>query len=189
MLTLDHTTLFYFSLRDQASKFSQGGLVNDWAIQVSLNTKPSSKPSTASGRSASRVPALTNGSSRSSRAPTTSNRSALNNQIKINNPGDDSIVIVNGGLFDRDETRGEEREAAVKSPPKGKQRLTSSVSNTVYNSLISAYSICAIQALVKVEHSPQPKGTKPRKKPTNDDLPKVCHEGGTWRKQVIPTLF
>jgi len=28
-----------------------------------------------------------------------------------------------------------------------------------------------------------------RNKPSNRQLPKICHENGTWRKYVIPTLF
>jgi hypothetical protein len=35
---------------------------------------------------------------------------------------------VDGGLSDNDERRGEEREAAINSPPKGRKRVTSEVS-------------------------------------------------------------
>jgi hypothetical protein len=35
---------------------------------------------------------------------------------------------IDGGLSDNDERRGEEREAAINSPPKGKKRVTSEVS-------------------------------------------------------------
>jgi hypothetical protein len=34
---------------------------------------------------------------------------------------------IDGGLSDNEERRGEEREAAINSPPKGKKRVTSEV--------------------------------------------------------------
>ena len=37
-------------------------------------------------------------------------------------------VYDDGGLLDNDETRGEEWEVAINSPPKGKKRVTSEVS-------------------------------------------------------------
>ena len=37
------------------------------------------------------------------------------------------LVYNNGGLSDNDELTGEEREVAIKSPPKGKKRMTSEV--------------------------------------------------------------
>jgi hypothetical protein len=44
-------------------------------------------------------------------------------------PAPDAITIYsNGGLSDNDETKGEEHEAAIKSPHKGKKRVTSEVS-------------------------------------------------------------
>jgi hypothetical protein len=39
----------------------------------------------------------------------------------------DTGVDSDAGLSDNDETKGNEREAAVNSPPKGKKRVTSAV--------------------------------------------------------------
>jgi hypothetical protein len=78
------------------------------------------------------VPALTNAASHSS------NTSVLSKSIKISqhvdvkvktpaDPHDTSIEIAELGLEDDDETMGIEREAALKSPPKGKVRVSSAV--------------------------------------------------------------
>lgn len=115
--------MFYYSLRDASSTNSKdrhAGLISNWASQIPHNAKP---------RSAT-TPSLTLGSSHStSRAPM-STHSALTNNIKVSRR-DDNFVIVDsdGGLSDRDETNGTEREVAIKSPPKGKQRVSSSVSS------------------------------------------------------------
>jgi|SRR5882762_1931266 len=109
MLTLDPTTLFYFSLRDLNFKNNHAGLIQDWATKIPHNAKPGSTHSKA-------TPSLTRGSTCSSHAPP-STRSALNT-VKISDH-DDSIKIA----------KGYERDAAIKSPPKGKQRITSSVSD------------------------------------------------------------
>jgi len=120
MLTLDRTTLFYFSLRDRDFKKNHEGLIQDWATKIPRNAKPGGTHSKA-------TPSLTQGSTRSSHAPP-STQSAINAvAVKISNH-DDSIKIAEGGLSDVDETKGNERDAAIKSPPKGKQRITSSVS-------------------------------------------------------------
>jgi hypothetical protein len=116
MLTLDRTTLFYFSLRDLDDHV---GLVQDWVTKVPCNAKPGSTHSKA-------TPSLTLGSTRSSHA-SPSTRSALNT-VKISDH-DNGIKIAKGGLLDVDETKGNERDATIKSPLKGKQRITSSVSD------------------------------------------------------------
>lgn len=136
MLTLDPTTLFYFSLSDAPTKDKHTGLVNDWASKIE---RPHSK--SGSIRSGT-TPALSTGSSRSthrttSTRPPPSSRSALSNNIKISR--DNDVIEISsgdeGGLSDRDETRGKEREFAVKSPPKGRQRATSKVSQ-LYSSTL-----------------------------------------------------
>lgn len=125
MLTLDCTTLFYFSLYSLTNKDKDSGAIDDWADRVSQATQPTRNHKTTSIRSGS-TPSLTTGLSHSTR-PLVSARLALTNNIKITE--DNSIIIrSDGGLSDHDETRGPEREAAIKSPPKGKQRLTSTVS-------------------------------------------------------------
>jgi hypothetical protein len=74
----------------------------------------------------SSIPPLTNASTRSSAS------SVLSKNVKITTkvePANIGIQIIDGALSDEDETMGFEREAAVKSPPKGKKRATSAVSN------------------------------------------------------------
>jgi hypothetical protein len=116
MLTLDRTTLFYFSLRDLDEKNKHSGFIKDWATKIPRNAKPGS----------THTPSLTHGSTRSSHAAS-SIRSALNT-VKISNY-DNGVEIAEGGLSDLDETIGNEQGAAVKSPLKGKQRISSAVSH------------------------------------------------------------
>jgi hypothetical protein len=55
----------------------------------------------------------------------------ISQNVGVNNkdePHDKSIKVVEFGLEDDDETMGVEREAALKSPPKGKIRVSSAVS-------------------------------------------------------------
>lgn len=152
MLSLDQTTLFYWSLSNSTSvKRKHDDIVNDWAITASLEdlknpSRPPSKAETtkttksSASRGASAVPSLTNGSTR------TTARSVLTNdilitgtvkpKIEVHKPvlGDNSVIVLSdGGLSNNDETIGLEREEAILSPPKGKRRATSSVStlNTI----------------------------------------------------------
>ena len=127
MLTLDPTTLFYFSLRDLDDKNKHAGLIKDWATKIPRNAKPGDTRSKA-------TPSLTQGSTRSSHVPP-STRSALT-MVKIGRH-DDGIEIAEGGLSDLDETKGAERDAAIKSPPKGRQRISSSVSHHCLCDLLS----------------------------------------------------
>jgi hypothetical protein len=121
MLTLDPTTLFYFSLRDDDCDHE--GFIQDWAARVPRNAKPGNSYRKS-------TPSLTRGSTRGSRAPRSiqsgappSTRSALNS-VKISG----GIQVAEGGLPDADKTRGCERDAAIKSPMKGNKRVRSSVS-------------------------------------------------------------
>lgn len=130
MLTLDQTTLFYITLSDTytSGKDDSSGLINNWALKVTHDARSDSRAGSRAGSTG--TPALTNGSSRSSRLPA-SVRSALNNNIKISRDNDVIEIPdseVEGGLSDRDEMQGAERDFAVKSPPKGKKRATSTVS-------------------------------------------------------------
>lgn len=134
MLTLDGTILFYYlsSYSKPATKIS--GLINNWVDKVeghSLFAKPGG--SKTGVRSTGTLPPLTTGSTRSGK------RSALSNEVVIskhqkpthrvaNGPEEDSEIIEIGGLSDADETVGNERDAAVLSPFKGGQRVTSAVS-------------------------------------------------------------
>jgi hypothetical protein len=130
MLTLDSTTLYYYFLSDSTSNgkkyFSAG--INDWAASIPSNAKPTNKRSTSTMTrgGTSSVPPLTNASTRSSAS------SVLSKNVKITTkvePANIGIQIIDGALSDEDETMGFEREAAVMSPPKGKKRATSAVSN------------------------------------------------------------
>jgi hypothetical protein len=146
MLTLDHSTLFYWNLTSnpQASSANQiSSSVNSWAKTVPANAKPPSHaPShaapTNTGRTMITVPPLTNASSRST------GRSVLTNTITITGkrapsvrvkPDPDSIDFHDGALSDHDEIMGQERDAAMLSPPKGKKRLNSEVSLSQTNYL------------------------------------------------------
>src|SRR5882762_4708630 len=123
MLTLDPTTLFYFSLMDLDGKDKNTGLIKDWAKQIPCNAKPGSTHSKL-------TPSLTQGSTHSSYAPPLT-QSALNT-VKISQL-DDGIEITEGGLSDFDEIKGNEQDAVIKSPPKGKQRIMSSVYHAAFS--------------------------------------------------------
>lgn len=145
MLTLDPTTLFYLSLSEKYAKDSYSGLnseaskiakLNKWASQVPPDARPA-KPSTLPTVSRDApTPALTADNSRtvnSSNRP--ASRSALSGFVQLaggsksnNRDIEEDGIIELGGISDRDETVGAEREAAIRSPPKGGRRLNSSVS-------------------------------------------------------------
>jgi hypothetical protein len=48
-------------------------------------------------------------------------------KVKAEMVPDKIEIYSDGGLSDADEIKGEEREAAIRSPPKGKNRVTSEV--------------------------------------------------------------
>jgi hypothetical protein len=127
MLTLDSTTLYYYFLSDSTSNGKKHFLagINDWAASIPSNAKPMSKHSSSSTllSAGSNVPPLTNASTRSS------GNSVLSKRVMITTKVEPRIQITDGGLSDEDETIGVECEAAVASPPKGKKRATSAVSN------------------------------------------------------------
>ncbi|KAF8502579.1 hypothetical protein JB92DRAFT_2973067 [Gautieria morchelliformis] len=119
-------------------KRKYGQAINDWASTIPSHAKPTSQaPShstthtkSTSGRSV--IPSLTNSTSHSS-APSvlTKNIRIVSQEalglVKVKpEPVLDTIAInSDGGLSENDETNGEEREVAIKSPPKGKKRITS----------------------------------------------------------------
>ena len=153
LLTLNETTLFYYFLSDRTSTYNgREGFttgINHWAETIPDNAQPGDKVASASAsrtnlstrnHTASHIPALTNATSRSS------NTSVLSKGIKISEnvnvkvkaqdePQDMSIEIVELGLEDDDETMGIEREAALKSPPKGKARVSSAVTKQFFTHL------------------------------------------------------
>lgn len=145
MLTLNHTTLFYLSLSETYTAVKEKvttALVSEWVAQVEQFRNSKTDNNAHSAHSGS-VPGLTAGSTCSSCPAMSIARSALNNNIKVKN-ADKYIEMANsdteGGFSDWDEIQGAEQEFAVKSPPKGKKRVTSTVNSLTYifiNSLIS----------------------------------------------------
>jgi hypothetical protein len=147
MLTLDPTTLFYWTLSDPPLKKTKYS-VESWAKTIPFNARPSSRaPSqtnSVTGKTAKSVKSY--GSSGRSTAPAltrtgVSSRSAssvLTNTITITNAqapqtvkikqDTDAIYTYDGALSDCEETAGVERDAAFASPTKGKRRLDSEVS-------------------------------------------------------------
>ena len=136
LLTLDQSTLFYWTLSDASRKQRKhSSAINEWAAAIPATAKPTVQvPRSTSSRAKSDIPSLTSGASRSS-AP-----SVLTDNVKIISHRASNLVKVkaepvpelsiydDGGLSDSDEIRGEEREVAINSPPKGKKRVTSEVS-------------------------------------------------------------
>ena len=149
LLTLDQSTLFYWTLSDASQKKRKhSSKINEWAATIPATAKPTFQaPRSTSSHSKSDIPSLTSGASRSS-APSvlTDNVKIISyrasNPVKVKaEPVPELSMYDDGGLSDNDEIRGEEREVAINSPPKGKKRVTSEVSlfsliQVSYNNLI-----------------------------------------------------
>ena len=119
MLTLDETTLFYYTISaNKGQKLS--GLVKNWVKTVA--------DAKAAGDATSNSRAVS-----STLHPSATSSKAKSQAIKREGAILDILDI--GGLSDKDETEGAEREAAIKSPPKNGKRATSSVSNYLIHSL------------------------------------------------------
>jgi hypothetical protein len=143
LLTLNHSTLFYWTLSDSVhNKRKRDDQVKDWALAVpkGVPTSRAANSSSSTSHVRSAVPLLTSGTTSRSSA-----LSVLTDDVKIiRHQTSESLTRVepkpvsttgirfydNGGLSDNDEMRGEEREAAIASPFKGKKRVTSEVCNT-----------------------------------------------------------
>jgi hypothetical protein len=132
LLTLDESTLFYWTLSDASRKKRKHiSAINKWASAIPAKSTSQVSKSTSS-RAKSDIPSLTGGASSRSSAP-----SVLSDNIRIISHQSSDLVKVkaepalslyhDGGLSDHDEIRGEEREVAINSPPKGKRRITSEV--------------------------------------------------------------
>ena len=137
-LTLDESTLFYWTLSDSTtSQKKKISAINKWASAIpttssgAKSTATSQAPKSTSSHGKADIPSLTCGTSHRSYAP-----SVLSNNVKIfSGQSSDAAVKAepavsiynNGGLSDNEEIKGEEREFAIKSPPKGKKRITSEV--------------------------------------------------------------
>jgi hypothetical protein len=135
LLTLDQSTLFYWTLSDIAShkKRKHASAIKDWALAVPTTAKPTLKAPSRASLAKSGVPPLTTGTSRSSALSVLTdnvkiiNRRALDSvKVKVELPS--LLLHIDGGLSDNNKRRGEEWEAAINSPPKGKKQVTSEVS-------------------------------------------------------------
>ena len=134
MFTLDNTTLFYFSLSDALPAEKQ----HTHAIQDWVKTVPKTAGSTLSSRRNVKS-ALSR--TRSTAHPSSSSRSALNSGFVRQSGGKEvEVMEIDSPLSDNDETKGPEREAAIKSPLKGKRRLSSLVSKNHHGSYFLLYS-------------------------------------------------
>jgi hypothetical protein len=139
LLTLDQSTLFYWTLSDSYLKNRRPNstTIKEWVSALPSSAEPVSRaPSHITGRtnkshsshSKSVIPSLTSGTSRSSAPSILTNNITIVSHAALNSvkvkaePVPDTITLhSDGGLSDNDETKGEEREAAIKSPPKGKK--------------------------------------------------------------------
>ena len=145
-LTLDESTLFYWMLISNTytgKKEKQLSEVSKWASAISTytttsssHTKPTLQAPTRNSSHAkySILSLTTSGTTGRSYAP-----SVLSDNVKIIGQQFSDVVIVkdepapvlslynDGGLSDNDEMKGEEREVAIKSPPKGKRQITSNI--------------------------------------------------------------
>src|SRR5882724_1359735 len=116
MLTLDHMTLFYFSLRDLDADW-HAQLVHDWVRKVPSNANPKSTCRKS-------TPPLTHGSTCSSHAPQLTQSTLC---AAHTSPHDHSVQFIEVGCSDINETGSDEQEPIIKSPPTGRQ-MSSSVS-------------------------------------------------------------
>jgi hypothetical protein len=143
MLTLDQSTLFYWTLSDlNVKKRKHGRAINDWASAIPSNAKPTSRATSQVSRAPSQMarnsrsilppPSLTSGTSGSTAPSVLTNNVRIISHMapasaKVKPEPIDIGVDSDAGLSDNDEINGNEREAAVNSPPKGKKRITSDV--------------------------------------------------------------
>lgn len=139
MLTLDNTTLFYWTLSNEhETKRQKQEHVLDWSLRVPLHSKPGSRPKSGTGdsktksRGSAALPSIFSGKS----TDRTSRTSILTSALKITEvKAEQPEIVINdvGGLSDSNEVEGIERDAAMASPFKKGERATSSVSNIHYN--------------------------------------------------------
>src|ERR1700735_3484419 len=133
-LTLDESTLFYWTLSDASRKKRKHiSAINEWALAIPTTTSAKSTsqgPKSTSSRTKSNLPSLTSGATSRSSAPSVLSdnvRIISNVTAKAEPVPNAALSIYDGGLSDNDEIRGKEREVAINSPPKGKRRINSEV--------------------------------------------------------------
>jgi hypothetical protein len=116
MLTFDETTLFYYTISANKGQ-KPSGLVTNW-----VKTVADAKAAGAAASNSRTAPSTL-------RASATSSAGLKAKTQAIKREGALLDVLDIGGLSDKDETEGAEREAAIKSPLKNGKRATSSVIN------------------------------------------------------------
>jgi hypothetical protein len=130
MLTLDPTTLFFYSRCVSASSGSSNensfnDAINNWAAAI-VNDQPKRKGPTSE---TSNLPSLTKSATTNSTKRSESSRDSVgihdDNEVRIG-------INPYGGFSDDDETFGIERDDAIKSPPKGNKRITSTVTSLYF---------------------------------------------------------
>ena len=150
-LTLDQSTLFYWTLSDVPPHGREEGVrVKGWASAIRAHSTGKSNmqgPKSTTTQATSRTkpvginPSLSGSASRSS-APSilTNNIKVISHQssdrvkVKFESQAQaDVISLSDGGLSDNDELGGKEREAAINSPLKGKKRITSEVTSWLFH--------------------------------------------------------
>lgn len=120
MLTLDQSTLFYFSLNSNPD-IKRG--IKSWASNVDMglssdHAKLNNRP--VSSKAGSSKSVITSKS-------TLVDNVIISRKVAVNSRPDSPLSENFGGIRDEDETFGAERDAAISSPIKGRGRLTSSV--------------------------------------------------------------
>lgn len=137
-LTLDQSTLFYWTLSDVPPRWQRGSAINEWASAIPSQSKSTQGPKSSSSRTKSIIPSLVGGASRSSATSVLTDDIKVishqhSHQVKVKVEADVLSLSDGGGLSDSDELAGKEREIAINSPHKGKKRITSEVTRRIFN--------------------------------------------------------
>jgi hypothetical protein len=132
MLTLDHSTLFYWTLSDTShNKRKCCSTIKAWASALPTNSYPISQVTSKS--ISSHIPSLTDASHSSAPSILTDDVKIITHQpasdlVKVKpEPGPILSLTDAGSLSDNDEMRGDEQDAVINSPPKGKRQVISKV--------------------------------------------------------------
>jgi len=140
MLTLDETTLFYYSLSLSKDK-KVSSLIKDWSKFVDNSTKPKLPSNTHGSSTSTTLASNTQARARGTKVSPLTDQVVITSREEgpkstLRSKADLSLDDVSGGLSNEDEVQGAEREEAVNSPPKGKVRATNAVSHYNFNWLI-----------------------------------------------------
>ena len=175
MLTLDETTLFYYSLSLSKGK-NASSLIQDWADYVDTTTNPKLRTNNARSTTSTRA------SSQATKVSSLSDQVTITSQKPAGlSKADLSIDNVTGGLADEDEVEGAERDEAIKTVQYQREEFglqESAVESLYFDSLIPYPDILIFQNIVqvnvKVEDSPVQMKTQKAKSSafSNKQLPK-----------------